>query len=290
MFLFVENKNKTFDPILAKHLKHVKQGGKGEIALNHKDEDDYDGLPYQIFWFPAKNKEMENDMKENNVDLVADKGVPDEKKLLRLKKHDSSNGETKSDTSTDDVKKVDEDRLADPYEDAAKGKKTQSGKEMARKEENKLLSKHEAALIIQCVYHSFKGSKSQPLTKLRQINEVRKQVANLVLQTKQQQPHSRSRQGGALRGRMDKVFEQQKVLYPFVTPFRFLEKFREFRENSVTSLRSMINLGSEVYAQADVIDLKLRNHRIQDLESSSPAIHIDDKINDHQKDHNEPPY
>ncbi|GKB83669.1 hypothetical protein Tco_0950564 [Tanacetum coccineum] len=82
---------------------------------------------------------MENDMKENNADLVADKGVPDEKKLLRLKKHDSSSGETKSDTSTDDVKKVEEDRLVDPYEDAAKGEKTQSGKEMARKAKKKVV-------------------------------------------------------------------------------------------------------------------------------------------------------
>ncbi|GKC30670.1 BAG domain-containing protein, partial [Tanacetum coccineum] len=129
---------------------------------------------------------MENDMKENNVDLVDDKGVPDENKLLRLKKHDSSSGETKSDTSSKHVvqkEKKKSSRLPSPPAELSEGLKkgkdeqseeTQSGKEMARKAEKKL-SEHEAALIIQSVYRSFKVRKSQPLTKLRQINEVRKQ-------------------------------------------------------------------------------------------------------------------
>ncbi|GJW97924.1 BAG domain-containing protein [Tanacetum coccineum] len=293
-----EKENKTRDPVSSKHLEPVKQGGNGEIARNHKDEDDYNGFPYQIFWLPSKNKEMENDTKENNADLVADRGVPDEEKLPRMKKHDSSGSETKSDTSskhavqkvipvkqlltnegqkspkaiqtkaksdsvkntdndiegkaspktsklppvclridplpgkkkssrspsppadkqrskgstsdhpktsqqqmelseglkkgkdeqsksnikniqvTDDVKKVEEDRLAGPCEDASKGEETRSGKEMARKVEKKL-SEHKAALIIQSAYRGFEVRKSQPLTKLRQINGVRKQVAEL---------------------------------------------------------------------------------------------------------------
>ncbi|GKC16500.1 hypothetical protein Tco_1013282, partial [Tanacetum coccineum] len=44
----------------------------------------------------------------------------------------------------------------------------------------------------------------------------------------------------------DKVFKQQKVFLDLRKSLENLEK------NSVTSLRSMINLGSEVYAQADV--------------------------------------
>ncbi|KAI3765385.1 hypothetical protein L2E82_15418 [Cichorium intybus] len=48
----------------------------------------------------------------------------------------------------------------------------------------------------------------------------------------------------------DKVFEQQKVFSDLRKNLENLEK------NSVTSLRSMVNLGSEVYAQADVPDTR----------------------------------
>ncbi|XP_071695982.1 uncharacterized protein [Rutidosis leptorrhynchoides] len=48
----------------------------------------------------------------------------------------------------------------------------------------------------------------------------------------------------------DKVFEQQKVYSDLRKSLENLEK------NSVTSLRSMVNLGSEVYAQADVPDTR----------------------------------
>nr|GEX93490.1 hypothetical protein [Tanacetum cinerariifolium] len=112
--------NKTLDLVLAKYLEPLKQGGKGN----------------------------ENDTKANNVDLVADMGVLDEKKLLRMKKRDmrvyfgpsknfsvangvvrrlkkgkdeQSKSNIKNIQVTDDVKKVEEDRRADPYEDAAKG-------------------------------------------------------------------------------------------------------------------------------------------------------------------------
>ena len=78
----------------------MKQGGKGEVDRNQKDGDDYSRFPYQIFWLPSKNKEMGNDTEENNADLVVDRGMPDEKKLLRLKNHDGSGSETKSDTSS----------------------------------------------------------------------------------------------------------------------------------------------------------------------------------------------
>lgn len=46
----------------------------------------------------------------------------------------------------------------------------------------------------------------------------------------------------------DKVFEQQKVFSDLKRNIETLEK------NSVTSLRTLVNLGSEVYMQADVPD------------------------------------
>ncbi|KAH0450297.1 hypothetical protein IEQ34_020989 [Dendrobium chrysotoxum] len=48
----------------------------------------------------------------------------------------------------------------------------------------------------------------------------------------------------------DKVFQQQKVLYPSAVLLWNLEK------NGVTSLRTMVNLGSEVFMQADVPDTR----------------------------------
>ncbi|KAJ0037263.1 hypothetical protein Pint_23573 [Pistacia integerrima] len=49
-------------------------------------------------------------------------------------------------------------------------------------------------------------------------------------------------------GERDKVFEQQKI---FSDLRRNIENFEK---NSVTSLRTLVNLGSEVYMQADVAD------------------------------------
>ncbi|KAL5826337.1 hypothetical protein ACOSQ4_018134 [Xanthoceras sorbifolium] len=46
----------------------------------------------------------------------------------------------------------------------------------------------------------------------------------------------------------DKVFEQQKIFSDLRRNIENLEK------NSVTSLRTLVNLGSEVYMQADVAD------------------------------------
>ncbi|XP_010258614.1 PREDICTED: protein UXT homolog [Nelumbo nucifera] len=46
----------------------------------------------------------------------------------------------------------------------------------------------------------------------------------------------------------DKVFEQQKVYSDLKRSIQNLEK------NGVTSLRTLVNLGSEVYMQADVLD------------------------------------
>ncbi|KAK3222959.1 hypothetical protein Dsin_009984 [Dipteronia sinensis] len=48
----------------------------------------------------------------------------------------------------------------------------------------------------------------------------------------------------------DKVFEQQKIFSDLRRNIENLEK------NSVTSLRTMVNLGSEVYMQADVPDTR----------------------------------
>ncbi|KAL7110154.1 hypothetical protein ACP275_05G006900 [Erythranthe tilingii] len=48
----------------------------------------------------------------------------------------------------------------------------------------------------------------------------------------------------------DKVFEQQKVFSDLRRNIENLEK------NSVTSLRTMVNLGSEIYMQADVPDTR----------------------------------
>ncbi|CAI0390979.1 unnamed protein product [Linum tenue] len=49
-------------------------------------------------------------------------------------------------------------------------------------------------------------------------------------------------------GERDKVFEQQKIFVDLRRNIENLEK------NSVTSLRTLVNLGSEVYVQADVPD------------------------------------
>ncbi|KAL1816538.1 hypothetical protein ACET3Z_019112 [Daucus carota] len=48
----------------------------------------------------------------------------------------------------------------------------------------------------------------------------------------------------------DKVFDQQKTFSDLKINIENLEK------NSVTSLRTLVNLGSEVYAQADVPDTR----------------------------------
>ncbi|KAK1291978.1 hypothetical protein QJS10_CPB17g00666 [Acorus calamus] len=48
----------------------------------------------------------------------------------------------------------------------------------------------------------------------------------------------------------DKVFEQQKIFSDLQRNIENLER------NGVTSLRSLVNLGSEVYAQADVPDAR----------------------------------
>nr|GMC53977.1 protein UXT homolog [Ipomoea batatas]GMC54698.1 protein UXT homolog [Ipomoea batatas] len=48
----------------------------------------------------------------------------------------------------------------------------------------------------------------------------------------------------------DKVFEQQKIFSDLRRNIENLEK------NSVTSLRSLVNLGSEVYVQAEVPDTR----------------------------------
>ncbi|KAK6133651.1 hypothetical protein DH2020_032561 [Rehmannia glutinosa] len=51
-------------------------------------------------------------------------------------------------------------------------------------------------------------------------------------------------------GERDKVFEQQKIFSDLRRNIENLEK------NSVTSLRTRVNLGSEVYMQADVPDTR----------------------------------
>ncbi|KAG5521400.1 hypothetical protein RHGRI_033837 [Rhododendron griersonianum] len=55
---------------------------------------------------------------------------------------------------------------------------------------------------------------------------------------------------GVLASFWDKVFEQQKVFSDLKKNIENLEK------NSVTSLRTLVNLGSEVYMQADVPDTR----------------------------------
>lgn len=47
----------------------------------------------------------------------------------------------------------------------------------------------------------------------------------------------------------DKVFEQQKIFSDLKRNIQNLEK------NSVTSLKTLVNLGSEVYMQAEVVGL-----------------------------------
>ncbi|OVA01491.1 Prefoldin subunit [Macleaya cordata] len=51
-------------------------------------------------------------------------------------------------------------------------------------------------------------------------------------------------------GERDKVFEQQKIFSDLKRNIENLEK------NAVTSLRTLVNLGSEVYMQADVPDTR----------------------------------
>lgn len=81
---------------------------------------------------------------------------------------------------TDDVKKVEKDRPADPCEDATKDEGNQSGKGMLYGvTKKKKLLETEASLIIQSAYPGFQVTKSQPLTKLEQISGFMKQVEEL---------------------------------------------------------------------------------------------------------------
>ncbi|KAK1418658.1 hypothetical protein QVD17_27803 [Tagetes erecta] len=90
---------------------------------------------------------------------------PKSSQVLKKNKEEQDEGEIKTD---DHANKGERDNVA-CHGDVPKGKV----------EEKKNLSEHEAALIIQSVYRGFEVRKSQPLKKLRQIYEVKKQVFEL---------------------------------------------------------------------------------------------------------------
>ncbi|XP_021969278.1 BAG family molecular chaperone regulator 6 isoform X2 [Helianthus annuus] len=319
------------DPVLVKHPEPSKWGGNGELAQDEQGgTGDGNRFPFKIFWLPSKNDQVGKDTKENNLDLVANKGLLDEKatkkgsggegecetsskhaarkvfpvkqastneeasskhaiqkvipvkqastneekknprsmntnsdsvektdnggktspkasklppvclridplpkkkktsrspspgdkersngspvnspkssqqqaQVLKKSKEEQSEGDIKTvdhankvkqanlaehadnverANLADHVNKVEPANLADPANKVEQANLADLGDVPREKgEEKKNMSEHEAALIIQSVYHGFEVRKSQPLKKLRQIYEVRKMVADLT--------------------------------------------------------------------------------------------------------------
>ncbi|XP_071716180.1 LOW QUALITY PROTEIN: BAG family molecular chaperone regulator 6 [Rutidosis leptorrhynchoides] len=278
----------SHEPVSLKTLEPAKRAEKREID---RDQQNGDGerFPSPLFWLSSQKKEVGNDVKEKNVDLVARNELTDEKKkqtindetesdtsgkhvvqkvipvkqvapkeekkiskcvetnaksdyventeckssskasklppvclriepLPRKKKTSrspspSGDNERSKDTSVNDpkssqptseeskknledenkgnIKTIEVTNAANNIEkdnvSATKGDESQKGGvqgqssecEICEMNDRKNLSEHEAALIIQSVYRGFEVRKSQPLMKLRQISEVKKQVVEL---------------------------------------------------------------------------------------------------------------
>ncbi|KAM0009785.1 putative IQ motif, EF-hand binding, BAG domain, BAG domain superfamily [Helianthus debilis subsp. tardiflorus] len=88
------------DPVLVKHPEPSKWGGNGELAQDEQGgtgTGDGNRFPFKIFWLPSKNDQVGKDTKENNLDLVANKGLLDEK---ATKKNEGSGSEGECETSS----------------------------------------------------------------------------------------------------------------------------------------------------------------------------------------------
>ncbi|MFS7925071.1 putative IQ motif, EF-hand binding, BAG domain, BAG domain superfamily [Helianthus anomalus] len=86
------------DPVLVKHPEPSKWGGNGEPAQDEQGgTGDGNRFPFKIFWLPSKNDQVGKDTKENNLDLVANKGLLDEK---ATKKNEGSGSEGECETSS----------------------------------------------------------------------------------------------------------------------------------------------------------------------------------------------
>ncbi|KAJ0860998.1 putative BAG family molecular chaperone regulator/7/8 [Helianthus annuus] len=86
------------DPVLVKHPEPSKWGGNGELAQDEQGgtgTGDGNRFPFKIFWLPSKNDQVGKDTKENNLDLVANKGLLDEKATKK-----GSGGEGECETSS----------------------------------------------------------------------------------------------------------------------------------------------------------------------------------------------
>ncbi|KAF6134091.1 hypothetical protein GIB67_035645 [Kingdonia uniflora] len=71
----------------------------------------------------------------------------------------------------------------------------------------------------------------------------------------------------------DKVFEEQKVLYPTSTSFSsdLRRNIENLEKNDVTSFRTLVNFGSEVYLQADV-QIDGYTHRIASIKAQIKMV------------------
>ncbi|KAJ0499814.1 putative IQ motif, EF-hand binding, BAG domain, BAG domain superfamily [Helianthus annuus] len=88
------------DPVLVKHPEPSKWGGNGELAQDEQGgtgTGDGNRFPFKIFWLPSKNDQVGKDTKDNNLDLVANKGLLDEK---ATKKNEGSGSEGECETSS----------------------------------------------------------------------------------------------------------------------------------------------------------------------------------------------
>ncbi|MFS7925083.1 putative IQ motif, EF-hand binding, BAG domain, BAG domain superfamily [Helianthus anomalus] len=86
------------DPVLVKHHEPSKWGGNGEPAQDEQGGTaDGNRFPFKIFWLPSKNDQVGKDTNENNLDLVANKGLLDEK---ATKKNEGSGSEGEFETSS----------------------------------------------------------------------------------------------------------------------------------------------------------------------------------------------
>ncbi|KAJ0483935.1 putative IQ motif, EF-hand binding, BAG domain, BAG domain superfamily [Helianthus annuus] len=84
------------DPVLVKHPEPSKWGGNGELAQDEQGgTGDGNRFPFKIFRLPSKNDQVGKDTKENNLDLVANKGLLDEKATKK-----GSGGEGECETSS----------------------------------------------------------------------------------------------------------------------------------------------------------------------------------------------
>lgn len=143
---------------------------QAQVLKKSKEEQD-EGHIKTVNQVELDNLADHGDVPRGKEDEIEKRKV-DEKK--NLSKEEQDEGHVK--TVEHALNEVELDNLVD-HGDVPQVKGDEN--EKRKVEEKKNLSEHEAALIIQSVYRGFEVRKSQPLKKLRQIYEVKKQVFEL---------------------------------------------------------------------------------------------------------------